>query len=186
VCASPVLLEFFGHAFGDEMDGKAAGIGGNDGAGLAKLRDTGKELALDIEIFGNDFDDPIGFGNAGKIVFEIADGDFFSESGREKRCGAGFLCGFEAGANDFVAIGGRGIGLEIGRNDVEENAWQASVGEMRGDASAHSASAENGCFLDRTSHEGLLAAMCANGQVTKPTSSGQTRGAGSGTDLEWW
>ena len=186
MCAGPVLLEFFGHAFGDEMDGKAAGIGGDDGAGLAELRDAGKEIAFDFEIFGNDLDDPIGFGDAGEIVFKIADGDLFRESRREKCGGTGFFCGFEASANDFVAIGGRGAGLEVGRNDVEEDAREAGVGEMSGDASAHSASAENDSFLDRTSHEGPFCGECAKGQVTKPTSSGQTRGTGSGTDLEWW
>src|SRR6266478_10074138 len=33
--------------------------------------------------------------------------------------------------------------------------------------------------------EGLFAAMCANGQVTKPASRGQTTVAGRGKDLEW-
>src|ERR1700741_4793581 len=33
--------------------------------------------------------------------------------------------------------------------------------------------------------EGLFAAMCANGQVTKPASCGQTTYAGRGKDLEW-
>jgi hypothetical protein len=154
VCAGPVLLEFFGHAFGDEMDGKAAGVGGDDGAGLAELRKTREEFALDIEVFGDDFDDPIGFGDAGEVVFEIANGDFFGQRRGEKSGGAGLFCGFEASADDFVSIGGRGVRLEIGRNDIEKDAGQAGVGEMGGDTSTHGASSEDDCFLDRTSHEG--------------------------------
>ena len=154
MCASPVLLKLFGQAFGDEMDREAAGVGGDDGAGLAELGDARKELALDFEIFRDDFDDPIGFGNAREIIFEIADGDFFGERGREKGGRAGFFCGVEASADDFVAVGARGVGLEVGRNDVEEDAREAGVGEMGCDACAHGASAEDGCFLDRTSHEG--------------------------------
>ena len=154
VRAGPVLLEFFGQALGDEMDRKAARVGGDDGAGLAELRDARKEFALDFEIFGDDFDDPIGFGDAREVIFEIADVDFFGERGREKRGGAGFFCGVDASADDLVAVCAWGVGPEVGRNDVEENAWEAGVGEMRGDASAHGASAEDGCFLDRTSHGG--------------------------------
>ena len=46
---------------------------------------------------------------------------------------------------------------------------------MGGDASAHGASAEDGCFLDRTSHEGLFEALYEKEQVTKPVWRGQTR-----------
>ena len=38
--AGPVLLKFFAHAFGDEMHGQARSVGGDDGAGLAKLGDA--------------------------------------------------------------------------------------------------------------------------------------------------
>src|SRR5215475_16143335 len=115
MCASPVLLEFFWHAFSDEVYREAAGIRRDDGAGFAELRDEREEFALDFEIFGDDFNDPIGFGDTGEIVFEIADGDFFGERGSEKSSGAGFFCGLEADANNFVAICERGIRLEIGR-----------------------------------------------------------------------
>ena len=154
MCAGPMLLELFGHALGNEVDGEAAGVSGDDGAGFAKHRNAGEEFALDFEIFCDDFDDPIGFGDAGEVVFEIADGDFFGERGSEKSSRAGFFCGFETCANDFVAVGGGSIGLEIGRNDVEENAWEAGISEVCGDACAHGACAEDDGFLDRASHGG--------------------------------
>jgi len=147
-----MLLKVFGHAFGNEMDGKAAGVGRDDGAGFAELRDTGEEFALDLEIFSDDFDDPIGFGDAGKIIFEIADRNFLGESGSKKSGGTGFSCGFKADADDFVSVGWGGVRLEIGRNDVEEDAREAGVGKVRGDARAHGACSENDCFLDGTSH----------------------------------
>src|SRR5262249_30171436 len=117
-----MLLELFGHAFGDEMNGKAAGVGANDGTGFAELRNAREEIALDFEIFGDDFDDPVGFSDAWEIIFKIADRDFFGESRSEKGGWARFLCGFEACTDDLVAVGSRGVGLEIGRNDVEKNA----------------------------------------------------------------
>src|SRR5579859_366957 len=176
MCAGPVLLEFFGKAFGDEVDGKAAGVGGDDGAGFAERGDAREEIAFDFEIFGDDFDDPIGFGDAREVVFEIADGNFFGERGSEEGGGAGFFCGVEAGAGDFVAVGGRSAGMEAGWNDIEEDAGEAGVGEMSGDARAHGAGAENDSFLNRTSHRGPFCGEYAKGQVTKPASGGQTRG----------
>src|SRR5882672_728997 len=160
------------------MDGKATGVGGDDGPGFAELRDAREEFALDFEIFGDDFDDPIGFGDAREVVFKIADGDFFGQRGSEESGGAGFLGGIETGAGDFVAIGGRGVWFEVGRNDVEEDAGQTGIGKMSGDASAHGSGAKDDSFLDRTSHEGPFCGEYAKGQVTKPASDGQT-GA-------WW
>jgi hypothetical protein len=48
VCAGPVLLKLVGQSFGNQAYGQARGVGGNDGSGFAELRDTGKELALDL------------------------------------------------------------------------------------------------------------------------------------------
>ena len=71
--AGPVLLKFGGELGGDLADGQAGGIGGDDGAGAAMGGDAIEQLALDFEIFGDGFDDPIGFGAPGEIVVEIAD-----------------------------------------------------------------------------------------------------------------
>ena len=71
--AGPVLLELGGGLLGDLADGEAGGVGGDDGAGAAMGGDAFEEAALDVEIFRYGFDDPIGFGAAGEIVFEISD-----------------------------------------------------------------------------------------------------------------
>jgi hypothetical protein len=57
---------------------------------------------------------------------------------------------------------------------------------MGGDACAHGSGAEDDSFLDRTSHEGPFCGECAKGQVTKPASSGQTKGAARREELEWY
>ena len=44
--AGPVLLPFLGQAFGDAMHGQAGSIRGDDGAGLAKLRDFCEKARL--------------------------------------------------------------------------------------------------------------------------------------------
>src|SRR5262249_30852531 len=134
VCTGPMLLELFGHAFGDEVDGKTRSVCGDDGAGFAELRNAREKFAFYLEIFRHDFNDPIGFGDAREIVFKVADGNSFGERGSEKSGGAGFFRSFEASADDFVAVGGGGIWFEVGRGNVEKNAGKAGIGEMRGDA----------------------------------------------------
>ena len=74
--AGPVLLEFLAHAFGDQVNRQSGGIGGDDGSGLAELGHAREQAALDLEIFGDHFDDPVGVFAARQVVFEIADGDF--------------------------------------------------------------------------------------------------------------
>ena len=115
-----------------------------------------QQAALDFEIFGDGFDDPIGLGAPGEIVVEIADGDAGGGGGREEGGGARLEGGFEAGANDAIAdarvgereAAGLFLGSELGRDDVEQPAGDAGVGQMSGDAGAHGAGAEDGDTFD--------------------------------------
>ena len=76
--------------------------------------------------------------------------------GSEERSGPRLLGGFEAGANDAVAharIGERQaaglfLGGQLGRNDVQQPAGHAGVGQMSGDAGAHGSGAEDGDTFD--------------------------------------
>ena len=112
--------------------------------------------ALDFEIFGDGFDDPVGFGAPGEIVFEIADGDARGVGGREEGGGARLEGGVQAGADDAIADAGIGereaaglfLGGELGGDDVQQPAGHAGVGQMRGDARAHGAGAEDGDLFD--------------------------------------
>src|SRR5581483_11574041 len=101
--ARPMALEFVGEPFGDLADGKAGGVGGDDRAGAAMRQDFLQQAALDGEIFGDGFDDPVSLGAPDEVVFEIADGDAGGGGGREEGGGARLLGGFEAGANNGVA-----------------------------------------------------------------------------------
>ena len=101
--AGPVLLPFLGQALGDAAHGQTGGIRGDDGAGLANLRDAREQRALDLEIFRDDFDDPVRFGAEFQIVFEIAGDDAIFEAAREKCRGLGFCGGGKARAHDAVA-----------------------------------------------------------------------------------
>ena len=125
-------------------DGQAAGVGGDDGAGLADGFDFLQQRALDVEILDDGFDDPVDVGEFLEVVFEVADGDQAGERRVEESGGLGFLRSFESGSGDFVARGTVGVG----RNDVEQIAGNAGIGEMRGDAGAHGSGAENGDFMD--------------------------------------
>ena len=78
--AGPMLLEFLGHAFGDQMHWQAGSIGGDDRARLAKLRHTREQVSLDLQIFRHDFDNPVSFRAARKIIFKISDGNFLRKS----------------------------------------------------------------------------------------------------------
>ena len=64
---------------------------------FAELRNFPQQIAFNFKILGDDFDDPIGIGDARKIVLKIADGDARSQGRAEKRGGLGFLRGVDPG-----------------------------------------------------------------------------------------
>ena len=101
--ARPVLLPFLGHPFRDAAHGQAGSIRGDNRAGLANLRDARKQRALDFEIFGDDFDDPVRLGAKFQIILEIAGDDAILEAPREKRGGPGLDGGGKPRANNAVA-----------------------------------------------------------------------------------
>ena len=155
--ARPMLLPFLGHPFRDAAHGQAGGIRGDDRAGLANLRDAREQRALDFEIFGDDFDDPVGLGAKFQIVFKIAGDDAIFEAAREKCGGLGLDGGGKARANDAVANIGicQGqpalllLGGQLGRRDIQQRAPDAGIGDVRGNARAHGARAQNHDFFDR-------------------------------------
>ena len=101
--AGPVLLPFLGQALGNAADRKAGGIRGDNRARFANRGDAREQRALDLEIFGDDFDDPVGLGAEFQIVFQIAGDDAVFQAAREKRGGLRFHRGREARAHDAVA-----------------------------------------------------------------------------------
>ena len=144
VRAEPGAAEVVGESFGDFADGQAAGVGGDDGAGLADGFDLLQQRALDVEVLDDGFDDPVDVGQFLQVVVEIADGDEARERWFEERGGLRFLGGVESGGGDFVAR--RAVG--VGRDDIEQVAGNSGIGEMRGDAGAHGSGAEDSDFIN--------------------------------------
>ncbi len=62
VRAEPGAAEVVGEAFGDFGHGKSAGVGGDDGAGLADGFYFLEQVALDFQILDDGFDDPVDVG----------------------------------------------------------------------------------------------------------------------------
>src|SRR6266576_3848167 len=147
-------------ALSDAAHRQARGIRGDNGAGFSHLRDTREQCALDLEIFRDDFDDPVRFGAELQIVVEIAGDDAIFEPACEKCRGPGFCGGSEARADNAVPDFNVGdgqpafffLGVGLRRNHVEQRAPDAGVGDMRGDPSAHGAGSEDHDFFDRTFH----------------------------------
>src|SRR5258708_37163802 len=102
------------------------------------------------------------------LASKVSIGNFERERGGEKSGGLGFFGGVESGEHDFIAVGGSGV---LG-NDVEQQAGEAGVGEMRGDAGAHGAGAENDCFLESGGHDHALRSRI--GTADKSTKAGAT------------
>ncbi len=75
VRTEPAAAEVVRETFGDLGHRQAAGVGGDDRSGLAHGIDALQQLALDVEVFDDDFDDPVDLGQLGEVVFEVADGD---------------------------------------------------------------------------------------------------------------
>ncbi len=148
--AEPVLLEVCVETFDDFVDGQAGGVGGGDGAGLAMPEDFFEEGALDVEVLGDDFDDPVAGCDQGHVVVEVAEGDEAGGFGREEGGGLGFFQAVEGGEDEFVARGGLRVWCCAGRDDVEKDDGDAGVGDVGGDAGAHGSGAEDGDFADLT------------------------------------
>ena len=73
--AQEMLAELRGETFGDGGQRNAAGVGGEDGARLAVLQHSLDQGALDFEVLGDGFDDPVAVPYLGEVVLEVAWGD---------------------------------------------------------------------------------------------------------------
>src|SRR5690242_17163456 len=158
-----VTAEIFAAALFNAANRKPGSVCGNERAWAAVRFDFSEECALDIEIFRDRFDDPIGFGAPIEIVFKVANLNAARDFWREECGGAGLQGAIESRSREAIPDGGVGEsetfrffgGVELRRNDVEEKCFDARVGEVRGDARAHGAGAENGDAIDAEFHLSL-------------------------------
>ncbi len=125
----------------------AAGVGGEDRIGFASGFDFAPQRTLDLEIFDDGFDNPIAVRELREIVLEVARFDQ-----------RGFVIGKESTGPLFQGVlnalqrGRAALGLS---RYIQKQGWDAGVGEMRRDARAHGACAENGNTMN-ISHVGTL------------------------------
>ena len=73
------------------MHGQSGSIRRDNRAGLAKLRHARQQVSLDLQIFRDDFDDPVGFRTARQIIIKISDSDAIRKRRRKKRRGLRFF-----------------------------------------------------------------------------------------------
>ncbi|MPL88377.1 hypothetical protein SDC9_34397 [bioreactor metagenome] len=116
-------------ALGQQFAQDRRGVRRHHRAGRQERRDLGEERALDLEVFDHRLDDPVGLGDAGDVILDVA--------GAHERGGAG------AGETARLQLRGdaglgAGVAVALGR-DVEQVDRNAGVGELRGDARAHRA-----------------------------------------------
>lgn len=157
--AKPVAAEIFAETFGDGMHGKSAGVGGDDGAGLAHGFYLAEQSALEFEVFDDGFDDPVALGEETEMILEVSGGDQAGESRFHESSRLGLASGVQTGVGDAVADGRRGIirrsiapGLATCGKDIEQIRTHPGIGQVRGDAGAHGSRAEDGDFLNSFEH----------------------------------
>ena len=106
-------------------------------------------VALDLQVFDHRFDDPVDLGQLLQIILKIPDGHQAGQRGLEERRRLRLHRRFQSSGRDAVArrtIGVRG-------NDIEQVRGNTSIGQVRGDASAHGARAQYGDFLNAFLHD---------------------------------
>ena len=140
----------------------AAGVGGKDGAGRAHLGHAAEQAALDLQVLGHRFDDPVAVAQLRQVVFEVARRDQGRGGGREER--ARLLL---QGVLDAGQRGGVPVGL-IGQNDIEQERRDAGVGEMGGNARPHGAGAQHGDAAKRLHRDVPRLEFNANGERARP------------------
>jgi hypothetical protein len=131
---------------------KARSVRANQRAGFAVFVDAAEQLALDVKIFDNGFDDPIGGADALQVVGEVAGLKTPRDIGGEIGRGTGLFKRFDGVSSDRAA---RGAVRALGRQ-VKQQAVHAGIGQVRRDARAHSARAQNRRCGDLASHSIFL------------------------------
>ncbi len=148
----PVAAEIVTEALGNGVHGKAAGIAGNDGSGLADSLDLAQQSALEIKVFHHGFDDPVAVGQQVEIVFEISGGDQARQSRLHEGCRLGFARRLQPCFGNAVASRCRGASLGVWWNNIQQVRTHPGIGQVRGDAGTHRSRAEDGDFLDSFQH----------------------------------
>jgi len=71
--------------------GRPEVFGGYDGAGFAKLSHACQQFPLDFQVFGNDFNDPVGFRATRQVIIEVTDGNLSARAAVKNAAGLDFF-----------------------------------------------------------------------------------------------
>ena len=82
-----VTAEFVVKVLHHGVDGQPRCVGADDGSGFAMLGRPRENLALDVKVFLDDLDDPVGLGDALPVILEITHFDLRGEVLDEERRG---------------------------------------------------------------------------------------------------
>ena len=141
--AKPRPLEIIGKSFRNLCNGQAARVRGDDRARLTHSLYFLQQSTLDLKVLDHGFNDPIHLGDLLKIVFKISDCYQSRKRWLEKRRRLRLLCSLKPSSSDFVPR----RTIRVGRNDIEQVAWHASISEMRRDTGTHGPGAKNCNFI---------------------------------------
>ena len=75
VCPKPRTAKIVGESFGNFPHGQPAGVGRNNGPGLADSFYLPQQSPLEIEVLDYRLDDPVHVGQPFEVIVEVADGD---------------------------------------------------------------------------------------------------------------
>ena len=139
--ACPMLLEFGGGAGGDLADGQAGSVGGDDRAGRRCAATRSRSLRLISRFSATTSTIQSASAHQSRLSSKLPTVMRAADGGSKEGRGARLERGVEAGADDAIADAGVGkpeavglfLGREFGRDDVQQPAGDAGVGQVRGD-----------------------------------------------------
>jgi hypothetical protein len=137
-----VALEAVGQALDELGQRDRRGVRRDRRALPAHLVEAAIEALLDVEPLDDDLDDPVAVGDLAEVVLEVADSDELGGALRHEGGGLALQHLGDGAGGDRVAV------LGVLRHDVEQQHRHARIRDLRGDAGAHDAGAEDGDFLD--------------------------------------
>ena len=138
VRAQEMAPQLFPESLGDTGQWNAAGVAGEDRAGRAHRFDFRQQMALDVEVLSDCFEDPVAVANGAEVILEIAG---LNEAGRgrsEERGGFLLHGGIEALHRRRIAVG------LTRHDDIEKKSGHAGVGEVRRNPRPHGSCAQDG------------------------------------------
>src|SRR5580698_4499237 len=152
MCARPVLLEFLRQAFSDQVNRQSGSVRRDNRAGFPKLRDPRQQIPLNLQIFRNNLDNPIRLSAPRQIILEIPDSDPLRRRCREECRRLRFSSAVQTRAHNLVPRLQRRVRRYPRRHNVQQDARQSRVREVRRDPRPHRPRPQHDRLLNSTFH----------------------------------